>query len=84
VRPGIKLLSDPAHYTQLRHGYARGGEAVNFVNNVRTYYNVLAWLTPEEGPGAGWMPQQGAPPPPVPIQADLDRRAVERRTEART
>lgn len=84
VRPNVKLLSDPEHHTQLRHGYARGGETVNFVNNVRTYYNVLAWLTKEEGPGAGWMPQQSAPPPPAAIQADLQRRTVERRAAART
>jgi membrane-bound lytic murein transglycosylase F len=84
VRPNVRLLSDPVNHTQLRHGYARGGETVNFVNNVRTYYNVLAWLTKEEGPGAGWMPQQSAPPPPAAIQADLDPPAAERGTTART
>jgi membrane-bound lytic murein transglycosylase F len=83
VRPNIRLLADPVHYTQLRHGYARGGEAVNFVNNVRTYYNVLAWLTPEEGPGAGWMPQRSAPPA-APIQADLEGRPPVKRNAART
>lgn len=84
VLPNIRVLSDPEHYSQLRHGFARGGEAANFVNNVRTYYNVLAWLTPEEGPGAGWMPQQGAPLPPAAIQADLQRRALDKHAEART
>jgi membrane-bound lytic murein transglycosylase F len=41
LRDTVLLLSRPAHYRKLRHGYARGGEARVFVENVRTYYDIL-------------------------------------------
>lgn len=67
VRQSIRLLADPEHSARTRHGYARGGETLYFVNNVRNYYNVLKWLMPEEGDDAGWMRPRAAPPA---IQAD--------------
>lgn len=73
VRPHIRMLSDPAVAAGTRHGYARGGETLNFVNNVRMYYNALAWITREEGDNAPWMQQRSAPPA---IQADLGRTKV--------
>jgi membrane-bound lytic murein transglycosylase F len=66
VRPSIKLLALPEYYEQTRHGYARGGETVLFVDNVRNYYNVLTWLTKEAGDAPGWMQMA---PAPQPIQA---------------
>lgn len=68
VRPSIRLLANPDYSARTRHGFARGGETLYFVNNVRNYYNVLKWLTPEEGDDAGWMKPRVAPPA---IQADL-------------
>lgn len=62
VRPRIRLLANPAYSAQTRHGFARGGEALYFVNNVRNYYNVLAWMTREDGGDSIWTQQRSAPP----------------------
>ena len=38
----IPLLSQWRYYRKLRHGYARGGEAVNYVKQVRDYRGILS------------------------------------------
>lgn len=43
VMEALPLLEDSTHYNALRHGYARGSEAVRYVQNIRHYYNVLRW-----------------------------------------
>jgi len=45
VLEGLRRLSQEQWYSQTQHGYARGGEAVRFVTNVRSYYDVLLWMT---------------------------------------
>ncbi|WP_293373442.1 membrane-bound lytic murein transglycosylase MltF [Nevskia sp.] len=45
VLEGMRRLSQEQWYSQTKHGYARGGEAVRFVTNVRSYYDVLLWMT---------------------------------------
>lgn len=45
VLEGLRQLSQEKWYSQTKHGYARGGEAVRFVTNVRSYYDVLLWMT---------------------------------------
>jgi membrane-bound lytic murein transglycosylase F len=67
VRPGIRLLADPEYAARTRHGYARGGEALAFVNAVRNYHMVLSWLTRTPGDDGIWIQQRSAPPV---IQAD--------------
>ncbi len=79
VRPNVKLLAVPEYYERTRHGYARGGETVHFVDNVRTYFNVLIWLTKETGSVPGWMQQTGVPQA---IQAENDDRSRVRRVAA--
>ncbi|WP_156802286.1 membrane-bound lytic murein transglycosylase MltF [Leeia oryzae] len=37
-------LRNPAWFTKTKHGYARGGETVIFVENIRTYYDILSRL----------------------------------------
>ncbi len=37
----LPLLTQSAYYTKLKHGYGRGGQAVIFVESVRTYYDIL-------------------------------------------
>jgi membrane-bound lytic murein transglycosylase F len=69
VRPSIRQLADPAVAEHTRHGYARGGETLYFVNNVRTYHNALSWLTRDEGGGSPWVAPDGS----APIQADNRR-----------
>ena len=83
VRPFIRLLADPAVAARTRHGYARGGETLYFVNNVRNYYNVLRWLARETGEGEPWLQRPATPPT---IQADLGGAKVAARpgTNSRT
>ena len=35
-------LAEPEHFQTLKHGYARGFEALQLVDNVRNYYDILA------------------------------------------
>jgi len=48
VKMSLPLLSDEKWYTQTRYGYARGGEPVRYVDNIRSYYDLLVWLTEEK------------------------------------
>jgi membrane-bound lytic murein transglycosylase F len=41
VKERLPLLAKAAWYTKTKHGYARGYEPVQFVNRIRTYYEVL-------------------------------------------
>lgn len=38
----LPLLSRKKHYSNLKHGYARGGQALHYVNNVRDYKEQLS------------------------------------------
>ncbi|MDQ2068694.1 membrane-bound lytic murein transglycosylase MltF [Natronospira bacteriovora] len=49
VRDHLPLLSQRQYYTQTRYGYARGREPVIYVDNIRRYYDILAWLMPQNG-----------------------------------
>jgi membrane-bound lytic murein transglycosylase F len=44
VRKAYALLRNAEHHETLKHGFARGDEAVSFVENVRNYYDILARL----------------------------------------
>jgi len=46
VRNALPLLSREHWFKKTRYGYARGREAVGFVGNVRNYYDMLSWMTP--------------------------------------
>ncbi|MBB3168222.1 membrane-bound lytic murein transglycosylase MltF [Simiduia aestuariiviva] len=39
----LPLLAQRKHYKNTRHGYARGWEPVNYVNNIRQFHTILAW-----------------------------------------
>jgi membrane-bound lytic murein transglycosylase F len=41
VKKFLPLLSEPEWHEKSRHGYARGTEPVNYVQNVRRYYDLL-------------------------------------------
>ena len=47
VKKWLPSLNNPAHFEKLKHGYARGGEAVIFVENIRAYYDILTRLSSE-------------------------------------
>jgi membrane-bound lytic murein transglycosylase F len=41
LKSTLPLLRKGAYFNTVKHGYARGGEAVIMVENVRTYYDIL-------------------------------------------
>lgn len=45
VMDSLPLLMQQEWHRQTRHGYARGLEAVNYVQNIRSYYDILVWQT---------------------------------------
>jgi membrane-bound lytic murein transglycosylase F len=45
VEQALPRLAERKWYSRVPHGYARGWEPVQYVNNVRTYYGTLNWLT---------------------------------------
>jgi membrane-bound lytic murein transglycosylase F len=57
VKEYLPLLRQRAWHSKTKHGYARGNEAVIYVENIRSYYDTLVWLTD---------PQKPAPRPPAP------------------
>ncbi|MGY3927724.1 membrane-bound lytic murein transglycosylase MltF [Aeromonas simiae] len=48
VKEVLPLLQESRWHSKVRYGYARGGEARNYVNNVRQYYQSLLWLDNEQ------------------------------------
>ncbi|MDO8811795.1 MAG: membrane-bound lytic murein transglycosylase MltF [Gallionella sp.] len=44
VKKWMPLLNRPGYYETLKYGYARGGEAVILVENIRSYYDMLKKL----------------------------------------
>jgi membrane-bound lytic murein transglycosylase F len=42
LKATLPLLAKSEYHEEVKHGYARGGETVIFVENVRTYYDILA------------------------------------------
>ncbi|HYR05673.1 MAG TPA: hypothetical protein VEP71_03235 [Gallionella sp.] len=46
----MPLLNQPGYYATLKHGYARGGEAVILVENIRSYHDMLKRLAPDTTP----------------------------------
>jgi len=45
VQKMLPRLAQKQWYSKTRYGYARGGETVHFVRNVRRYYDILNWVT---------------------------------------
>ncbi|MES2819631.1 MAG: membrane-bound lytic murein transglycosylase MltF [Pseudomonadota bacterium] len=45
VKQILPRLSQKQWYSKTRYGYARGGEPVHFVANIRRYYDILTWVT---------------------------------------
>ena len=50
VRQMLPKLSDPETFGTLKHGYARGFEALQLVDNVRNFYDILARMVPRDTP----------------------------------
>ncbi|TVQ42226.1 MAG: membrane-bound lytic murein transglycosylase MltF [Wenzhouxiangella sp.] len=50
VREHLPLLTQERWHSQTRFGYARGHEPVHFVENIRTFYEILMWMDGREHP----------------------------------
>ena len=48
VREALPLLAQKKWYSQVKRGYARGWEPVRYVDNIRSYYDILLWATSEQ------------------------------------
>ena len=48
VKENLPLLQKKKWYKKTKYGYARGNETVRYVENIRTYYDYLVWLTDQE------------------------------------
>lgn len=60
VKEHLPLLTQKKWYSQTRHGYARGREPVRYVENIRSYYDVLVWHS-ERQPDAPDAPMPSFP-----------------------
>ncbi|RMH44857.1 MAG: membrane-bound lytic murein transglycosylase MltF [Gammaproteobacteria bacterium] len=45
VKAFLPLLSQKRYYKTVKHGFARGYEPVQYVDNIRRYYEILQWLS---------------------------------------
>jgi membrane-bound lytic murein transglycosylase F len=50
VREHLPLLTQSKWYTRVKRGYARGWEPVRYVENVRSYMDILDWVATDSGP----------------------------------
>jgi membrane-bound lytic murein transglycosylase F len=50
VRESVSLLSQEKWHSQTRYGYARGFEARQYVENIRSYYETLIWMDTRDHP----------------------------------
>lgn len=50
LKEALPLLAQKKWFSQVPYGYARGWEPVQYVDNVRTYYEILNWLRSDENP----------------------------------
>jgi membrane-bound lytic murein transglycosylase F len=48
VRQVLPRLAEPEAFSTLKHGYARGFEAIQLVDNVRNYFDILARAHPRD------------------------------------
>ncbi|MEE8345511.1 MAG: membrane-bound lytic murein transglycosylase MltF [Woeseiaceae bacterium] len=48
ISKALPLLAKREWYSRVKYGYARGWEPVLYVNNIRTYYNILRWISASE------------------------------------
>lgn len=67
VRPSLPLLTKPRWFSQTRYGYARGYEAMTYVGNIRTYYDMLSFLTGEPTIEEKTAPVEKPPPEKDPL-----------------
>jgi membrane-bound lytic murein transglycosylase F len=70
VKNYLPYLQNNQWYKQTQYGYARGNQAVSFVESIRKYYNTLVQLTHED------EPIQDIPTKDILRMVDLDSRVL--------
>ena len=50
VREHLPLLTQSKWYSRVKRGYARGWEPVRYVENIRSYMDILDWVATDSGP----------------------------------
>lgn len=50
IKANLPLLSKRKWYKKTKYGYARGWEPVRYVENIRSYYDILNWHTDKDSP----------------------------------
>jgi membrane-bound lytic murein transglycosylase F len=50
VKKQLPLLSQEKFYKTVKHGFARGREPVSYVDNIRSYYDLLIWANRAQEP----------------------------------
>ena len=50
IKQRLPLLRQRKWYSQTKYGYARGDEPVRYVENIRSYYDILRWRIDREKP----------------------------------
>ena len=68
----LPKLAQRKWYSKLPYGYARGWEPVLYVNNIRSYYNILKWLTANEEPPESVVPEDGEEPAELPPDGSVE------------
>jgi membrane-bound lytic murein transglycosylase F len=58
VRDHLPLLTQERWYSQTRFGYARGYEPVQFVENIRTFFEILMWMESRDHPLLAQTPEE--------------------------
>jgi membrane-bound lytic murein transglycosylase F len=67
VRERLPLLTDPEWHSRVKRGYARGHVPVQYVDNVRRYYELLAFMADRESEEL--LTEYRVAPPPRPTKS---------------
>lgn len=65
VMKTLPLLMEKQWYRKTRYGYARGMEAVNYVQNIRGYYDMLVWQMGPRDPARATVASSTSPASPM-------------------
>jgi membrane-bound lytic murein transglycosylase F len=77
ISKALPLLTQQKWYSRVPFGYARGWEPVLYVNNIRSYYNIMKWLTANEEMD---LREFDVPEDPEPSAVEQSSGAAEART----
>lgn len=75
VRAALIKLTHKRYFKHARHGYVRGHGAVDYVGNIRAYYDILLWMTSDTRmsmPNTLTEDTHETPPPPPTPESPLD------------